>query len=208
MYSWVNILSLISSLLLFSILYTLSTMPVTLNSKTGEGAWGKCHTYRIIASLFEMIAVVNMLLWVLLPIASLNWKISLNPWISRAVAIVLFVPCMIILLKGIRDAGKETITPSKETEMYGGIYEYIRHPQALGEMPLFILLGFAVNSLFLVILASIYVVIYTPIMKNYEEKDLVKRFGEDYILYQKTTGAFFPKLSALKKVLNRNRSTT
>ena len=35
-----------------------------------------------------------------------------------------------------KDAGSESLHPSKETVMYGGIYNYIRHPQALGEFPL------------------------------------------------------------------------
>lgn len=31
-------------------------------------------------------------------------------------------------------------------------------------------------------------------MIHYEEKDLVKKYGEKYIEYQKSTGALFPKL--------------
>ncbi|MBN1216177.1 MAG: hypothetical protein JXA99_12145 [Candidatus Lokiarchaeota archaeon] len=38
------------------------------------------------------------------------------------------------------------------------------------------------------------VVIYTPIMIYFEEKDLIKRFGEPYKEYKKRTGASFPKL--------------
>jgi len=38
-----------------------------------------------------------------------------------------------------------------------------------------------------------YLVIYTPIMIHYEEADLIRRFGEQYIEYKKKTGALFPK---------------
>jgi len=93
-----------------------------------------------------------------------------------------------------RDAGSETLQPSKQTQMYGGIYNYIRHPQSLGEFPLFIAIAFIVNSWFMVILMSVYIIVYVPIMIYYEEKDLIWRFGERYREYQKKTGALFPKI--------------
>ena len=98
------------------------------------------------------------------------------------------------MIKGIIDAGSETLTPSKETEMYGGIYKYIRHPQSAGEFPIFIAMGFLVNSWFIVILMFLYNIIYVPIMVYYEEKDLIRRFGDKYVNYQNQTGAIFPKL--------------
>jgi protein-S-isoprenylcysteine O-methyltransferase Ste14 len=82
--------------------------------------------------------------------------------------------------------------------MYGGIYRYIRHPQSLGEFPIFIALGFFVNSWTIVIIMSIFVFFYVPIMIYYEEKDLIRRFGEKYREYQKNTGALFPKMSSLR----------
>jgi len=100
------------------------------------------------------------------------------------------------------DAGSETIRPSPDTKLYGGIYNYIRHPQTLGEFPLFVAISFAVNSLLLVVISVISLIIYVPIMIHYEEKDLVKRFGEKYIEYQKRTGALFPKF--WKKKENSN----
>jgi protein-S-isoprenylcysteine O-methyltransferase Ste14 len=40
----------------------------------------------------------------------------------------------------------------------------------------------------------IYIIVYVPIMIHYEEKDLIRRFGEKYREYQKSTGALFPKI--------------
>jgi protein-S-isoprenylcysteine O-methyltransferase Ste14 len=84
-------------------------------------------------------------------------------------------------------------------KMYSGIYNYIRHPQTLGEFPMFIAMSFMFNSWFLVILSSLFIIIYTPIMIHYEEIDLVRRFGEKYTEYQKRTGALFPKLKKASK---------
>ena len=51
--------------------------------------------------------------------------------------------------------------------------------------------AFIVNSWFLLLLMIVFVLVYTPIMIYYEEKDLL-RFGDDYRDYQKRTGALFP----------------
>jgi len=66
-------------------------------------------------------------------------------------------------------------------------------------MPWLIAIAFFVNSLFLVIWATLAVSLLTPIILHFEEKDLVKRFGEKYIEYQKNTGALIPKFWKKKK---------
>ena len=183
------------STFLFSFLYVLSIQPVKRSEKHGEKAWADCKKFRSVSGFLELIMICNIILWVWFPLLLVNpWIISPNIWVGVIVAICLMIPCVIVLIKGVLDAGSESLTPSKETEMYGGIYKYIRHPQSAGEFPVFITMGFIVNSWFIVILMSIYIVIYVPIMVYYEEKDLVRRFGDKYVKYQEQTGAIFPKL--------------
>ena len=142
-----------------------------------------------------MILLTDVILWIWFPLPLVNtWNISPNILVGVIVAACMIIPCALLMIKGIVDAGSETLSPSKETEMYGGIYNHIRHPQSAGEFPTFVALGFLVNSWFIVILMSIYIILYVPIMIFYEEKDLVSRFGEKYINYQAQTGAIFPKL--------------
>lgn len=148
---------------------------------------------RVSASLFEFFIVVNMIIWIWFPIPIINWKVHVNYLVGMLIGIIIIIPCLAILLKGLRDAGSEALQPSKETQMYGGIYNYIRHPQSLGEFPLFTAIAFIVNSWFLIILTIVYIIIYLPIMIYYEEQDLIRRFGDDYRDYQKRTGALFPK---------------
>ncbi len=99
-----------------------------------------------------------------------------------------------------KDAGKESLYPSKETKMFGGIYRYIRHPQNLGKLSLFIALAFCINLLFLVLWVTSSVIILILIISYFEEKDLILRFGDSYIKYKQTVGAFFPKI---RKKLNK-----
>ncbi len=198
MFEWINFSLLISSLILFSVLYGISTMPATLSKKRGEKAWKECRNLRIIASVFEGISIITAILWIWYPIPQLNWKIFSKWWIGFIVGSFITILGAIVLYLGVKHAGKETLTPSQDTEMYGGIYKYIRHPQTTGEMPMFPALALALNSWFLFILLTVFIIVYMPIIKYFEEKDLVERFGDSYKQYQKKTGAFLPKWKTLK----------
>ncbi len=193
MIEWLNFISLILSTIFFCYFYTLSVQPMKRKEKRGERAWKDCMILRSLAGLFEFIIFVNILLWAWFPIPSLSWIIHSNIGVGIVICIAIVVPGLIIMVKGVKDAGSESLRPSKDTEMYGGIYNYIRHPQTLGEFPIFVAFAFAVNSWFLILLMSALVVIYTPIMIHYEEKDLIKRFGDRFREYQQRTGAILPK---------------
>ncbi|MFX0175203.1 MAG: methyltransferase family protein [Candidatus Hodarchaeota archaeon] len=194
MIEWINFISLIINLFLFSYFYILSVQPAKRETSKGNQAWRECKQLRIIASLFEIVLIVNMIVWIWFPIPLVNWKIHKNYIISILLGVTISVPFVFILLKAINDAGKETVQPSKETQMYGGIYKYIRHPQSLGEFPLFITIAIMINSWFILALMLFYIILYVPIMIYYEEQDLVRRFGEQYKQYQQRTGALFPKI--------------
>jgi protein-S-isoprenylcysteine O-methyltransferase Ste14 len=132
-------------------------------------------------------------LWLWFPIPGLIWPISKDPLIPMILGIIMTIPFSMIMLKALKDGGKEHGAPYKETKMHNGIYQHIRHPGALGEMPLYVILGIFLNSWFLVIWMTLFILIYTPLAIHFEEKDLIKRFGEEYIEYKKQTPALFPK---------------
>jgi protein-S-isoprenylcysteine O-methyltransferase Ste14 len=191
----INFTILLTSFLLFGYLYILSIQPVKRAEKYGEKAWNDCKKFRSISGFFELISMINLVFWIWFPLPIvIEWIIDPNIWVGISIAICIAVPCFIVLYLGVKAAGSESLTPSKETEMYGGIYKFIRHPQTLGEFPTFMALSFALNSWFLVVITSLFIIIYTPIMTYYEEKDLIRRFGDKYREYQKKAGALFPKL--------------
>lgn len=194
MLSWINIICLITCIFLFCFFYTLSLIPKKREEKIGKKAWKQCAHFRIIAGGLEFVISLTIFLWIWFPIPDLDWMIHPNKWVGIAICVAIVVPGLIIMFKGIKDAGSETYQPSEQTTMYGGIYKYIRHPQTLGEFPLFIAFGFFVNSWFLVVVLTVFVIIYVPIMIHFEEKDLIRRFGESYKKYQKETGALLPKI--------------
>jgi methanethiol S-methyltransferase len=91
------------------------------------------------------------------------------------------------MLRGVKDAGEETMKPKRDHEMYVGIYERIRHPQALGEFPLWWVIAFLVHSPFLVLFPVRY---YFCVA---EERDLIIRYGAPYEEYRDRVGFWIPK---------------
>ena len=197
--AWINFLILnIVNILTWSF-YTRSLQPYSRAKKYGQAAWKTAKRDRIISGVLMGIMVIQMILWFWIPIPSLAWPVSVI-WI-HSILIGVILACIFtpILIKGLKDAGRETMEPSESTEMYGGIYNYIRHPQMVGEVPWFVIIAFFLNSLFLVIYSILVILISAPIIIHYEEKDLIERFGDKYREYKRRTGAVFPRLRKPKK---------
>ncbi len=194
-FSWINFILMNINALAFSILSIVSVIPVTLSKRYGEKAWRICYYLRIGMSIFIFFMIANMILWVWFPIDSISWKIHERIWVGMVIGSIIIIPCSILIYFALRDGGEEHMKPEKDRELFSGIYNYVRHPGVIGEMPLYIATGFFVNSLFLVIWSIIFVFLYTAIYIPVEEKDLVKRFGIKYVEYRKRTGAIIPKLT-------------
>lgn len=191
--SWLNFLSMNGSMVLFAYFSIISVMPVTREEKYGVKAWEDCYRYRLLMSVFAGIMIVNMFLWVVFPINELAFVVFTNHIFSTLIGVGIFIPCSILLYFTLRHGGSEHMKPEKETVLHGGVYKIIRHPGIWGEMPMYIAIGFVINSLFITIWAFFFVLVYVPIYIYFEEKDLIKRFGTPYLEYREKTGALIPK---------------
>ena len=193
MIAWVNFVVLIIAALLFLKFYVKSVSPAELEKKLGEVAYAKCTRYRVIASTFEMVAVANYIIYFFYPLpVTLPRTFPWDYWISIIIAIVIVIPGGYLMWRGMKDAGEETIATKKEHTLYGGIYEKMRHPQATGEVSLWWVGAFILNSPFLAIFSLIWVPIFYVFCWA-EEKDLVIRYGEGYLEYRRNTGFLIPK---------------
>jgi protein-S-isoprenylcysteine O-methyltransferase Ste14 len=191
--SWLNFLSLIICSFFFSYFYIKSVRPAALEKKIGVVAYKKCAFYRNISSLFMMIVCINYILYYWFPLPIPMPKTFPWAWkISAAIAVLIAIPSLYLMYRGMKDAGEETMRPKKEHNLYGGIYEKIRHPQAVGEFPLWWVIAFLVHSPFLVLLSFAYVPVWYYWCRV-EEKDLLIRYGESYRKYMKRVGFWFPK---------------
>lgn len=75
-----------------------------------------------------------------------------------------------------------------------GLYGYVRHPQYTG---LFVVItGMFIQwpSITTVIMAPVLIMVYYRLSKS-EEKDMIEKFGDEYIEYMLRTPRFIPKIS-------------
>ena len=197
MLNWINLIILIISTALMAFFYIRSVGPAKLEQKIGEIAYKKCGNYRVIASVFELIVITNYILYFFLPLPILVPQFFIwDYFFSVILSIVILFPCLYIMLKGVRDAGRESLFPDKQHALYGGIYQKIRHPQALGEVFIWWAVALLLNSPFLFLYSIIWFPLFYWFCKA-EEKDLLIRYGQAYLDYKNRTGMFFPKRKKL-----------
>ena len=122
----------------------------------------------------------------------------LFPW-NLLVAIPLFILGFVLMLLSILYFIKAKGTPvpfnPPQTLVEIGLYRYIRNPMLTGIFLQMFGIGFYCHSI-----SSVF--IFTPLfillnyweLKNIEEPELEKRFGQQYRYYKKRTSMFFPKI--------------
>jgi len=139
------------------------------------------------------LACVNYVLYVFYPLPiALSHPFPWAWWVSAALAALIALPASYVFLRGVRDAGEETMTPKKEHTLYGGIYAKMRHPQAVGELPWWWVIALLLHSPFLALYSLAWVPVFV-LMCWAEEQDLLIRYGQAYAEYQSRTGLFIPR---------------
>jgi protein-S-isoprenylcysteine O-methyltransferase Ste14 len=191
--AWANLAVLVISTLLTSYFYIRSASPAALEKKIGLIAYEKCTRYRVATSVFMTLATLNYVIYVLYPLPiPLPRTFPWSWYFSCLVALLMAVPSGYLFWRGLKDAGEETIHVKKEHRLYGGIYDKIRHPQALGELPFWWVLALLLDSPFLAFYSFVWIPIFVT-MCLAEERDLTIRYGKPYEGYRKRTGFFIPK---------------
>lgn len=193
MIALINFIVLISSAILFFVLYVISVSPAQLEKRWGAKAYPRCGRIRMIAMLFEFITVGCYIIYYFYPLPlpiptqfAWGWPVSIF------FGTLIGIPSIWLMAKGMIDAGSESAVPDKSHTLYGGIYQYMRHPQATGEMTIWWAIAFWLNSPFLVILSFMWIPLFY-LMCLAEEKDLVIRYGQPYLDYQQQAGFLLPK---------------
>ena len=193
MIAWLNFAVLLFSSLLFLVFYVRSVSPAFLEKFNPGKGYRSCFGLRAVAISFEMITLVCYVVYYFQPLPNpLPLHFPWSWWISLVLALVIGIPATTLMIVGMKDAGEEMARPKPEHKMYTGIYDRIRHPQAAGEVFLWLVAALLLNSPFL----AIYSLVYFPIFIVFcwaEEQDLLLRYGEPYADYMQNTGAWWPK---------------
>ncbi len=192
MIAWINMIVLVCSALLFLYWYVKSASPAALEKKIGEKAYKKCTQYRAVSSVFMGIAAINYVIYYFYPLSILPRTFPWSWWGSALAATIIAVSGGYIWVKGMKDAGEETMVVKKEHTLYKGIYTKMRHPQATGEITYWWVIAFLLHSPFLVLFSFVWIPVFYLVCVA-EEKDLVIRYGEKYLEYKEKTGFIIPK---------------
>ena len=188
--NWINFLVMIFSSIMILFFYELSVSPAALEKRIGEKAYKRCGIYRIIGSVFMLIVAANYILYVFFPLSiNVPQKFPWPWWVSIIIAIIIGIPSSVVMMKGAKDAGKETMSPQKDRGLYSGIYNYMRHPQGVGEVFLWWVIAFLCHSPFLCIYSFLFIPIWILMVKA-EERDLILRYGDSYTDYLNKVGWF------------------
>lgn len=76
-----------------------------------------------------------------------------------------------------------------------GPYKYVRNPMAIGGIGQGISVGIYLGSILVVLYAITGAFIWHILVRPQEEKDLKKRFGDEYSNYKKTVHNWIPTLN-------------
>ncbi len=193
MIAWANFAILLFSAMLFLYFYIRSVSPAGLELVVGPRAYEQCRRDRLIAAGFELLVTINYVVYIFFPLPlRLPRQFPWAWWVSFLVALAIGIPALALMVRGVQDAGEETLRPTKEQPLFGGIYTKIRHPQAVGEVFIWWVLAFVLHSPFLALFSFFFIPVFL-IMCWAEEQDLLLRFGESYASYCRCTGAFIPR---------------
>jgi len=201
--AWANFAALLATSAVFTIYYVKSVKPAELEKSIGIEAYERCKWYRLVSGFFMSVAAIQYIVFWYYPLPGLPPNLVEFPWqyhVSFYIAVMLTVPFSYLMWVGMRDAGEETMTPKKDHELYsGGIYEHMRHPQAVGEFPLWFTFALLGHSPFLTLFSLLYLPIWYYFSVE-EEKDLVLRYGRSYQEYCCRVG-WFPNILMVGKNL-------
>lgn len=148
-------------------------------------------TIYILASLFKIDIPLNRVegqhLWAFL----FGWG-ERGAIIEMAVGyLVMTIGILLVIV------GWKKVYGAKGALATAGIYGYLRHPQYTGIF--LITIGMLIHwpTLITLLMWPLMVIVYYNLAKR-EEKEMVARFGPDYLEYCQKVPRFWPKLSAIK----------
>jgi len=80
-----------------------------------------------------------------------------------------------------------------------GLYSQIRNPMLLGWIIMLFGVGILLNSISLILIFTpLFILLNILYLKTIEEKEMEKKFGEEYLSYRKSVPMFIPRLGKRK----------
>lgn len=97
------------------------------------------------------------------------------------------------------DVFNKAISPRTKKLVVSGPYRYSRNPMVFGALCLYTGIAIGLNSVRCLIIALIFLLFMIIYIKIFEEKRLLKDFGDEYLAYKKNVSMIFPVKFRKKK---------
>ncbi len=130
-----------------------------------------------------------------------NWTISSVPIFTAGILVVLAGTFLLtITIRSFITIGKGTLAPWFPTGklIVTGIYGYVRNPMISGVLTILLGESIAISSTRIFAWMILFFIINNLFFLIYEEPNLRKRFGQNYLEYQKEVPRWIPRLNRRK----------
>ncbi|TRZ95076.1 MAG: isoprenylcysteine carboxylmethyltransferase family protein [Dehalococcoidia bacterium] len=126
-----------------------------------------------------------------------------STWWSLGLSMLLLIPGCVIMewpvIAFLRARGTPVPFNPPPKLITTGLYAFVRNPMLLGLFLLMLGLGVLFGSLSLIfIFTPLFILLNVLYLKAIEEKEMEKKFGEEYLEYKKKVPMFIPRLNKRK----------
>ncbi len=149
--------------------------------------------------LIHIICIIGFIIVCISDSLIFNFSTFLTNYIIWPIRIILFAIFLVIALIFMRLSHKGVFPDNQEEKRLAktGIFAYVRNPMYLGIPLIFIAFIFLTLSLISIVPLVITLFLFNNMVK-FEEKDLEKIFGQEYIEYKKKVPRWVPRLTPAK----------
>ena len=133
------------------------------------------------------------------------WAIQLPPapptnmFISVPLIIIGAILCLLTVYSFFRARGSPVPLNPPQKLVTTGLYSRVRNPMVLGWIVMLFGVGVLLSSISLVaIFTPLFILLNVLYLKTIEEKEMEKKFGEEYLKYKQSVPMFLPRLRRQK----------
>jgi protein-S-isoprenylcysteine O-methyltransferase Ste14 len=165
---------------------------------------GSNHTNRMIATILKNLVSFSLPALVLIVVP--RW-IEPDLSIKHIPVFVVGAACMtaglcvmVLTISMFIKIGRGTLAPWSPTRklVIAGLYAHVRNPMIMGVCVVLIGEAIAFESVNILLWSGLFIVINTIYFIVYEEPNLVRRFGDEYIEYRKNVPRWVPRVTPFK----------
>lgn len=149
--------------------------------------------------LIHIICIIGFIVVSISDSLIFNFSTFLTNSVPPIIRIFLFGIFMVIALLFMKLSGNAVFPHDQEEKPLAktGIFAHVRNPMYLGTPLIFIAFLFLTLSLISIVPVIITMILFNNMVK-FEEKDLEKIFGQEYLEYKKKVPRWFPRLTPAK----------